>query len=571
MQPGTINHNTSTHIVAQQQHQHQSFSDHNNTHLHSNSHAHNSHCNSITAATHWILATSIPERSIIDSETMSLDDTQTISQMNHNNNMEQQAPTMAYGAASVNLLKPQKSHNSNKSNNQVTMQPSGGIIGGQPERRTAHNAIERRYRSSINDKIVELKNIVAGSDAKLNKSAVLRRAIEYINNLIQVNKKLEEENMNLRLTTSGSNQRHYDQSNQDHNHCDDHHYARAHQQHDAHMIDDTINQGNQQTTATATTTTNIADDGHTIVTTHCVNSGLCNTNHPHQHHQHRDRIVDIEQHQHHHHHSHHQHQHHHHSHQEQQHVIDYNMIDTVSLYQENNQCTNQGMAVEDQQSCQQQQLVSCDGGQHPHQHHPHQHHQHPQDHQHQGQHIYSTASHHQPMHGDNNLTPTNQQVGYTPSRPTTATFGHQRSNSSSSPDQSGIKPEPDSRAPTPINIQQQQQIVENASIDVGTSEKDMERVTQIHPSHNGQDQIPDQVNNASHHHHHQQQQQQQQSQQQLPQNIQSQQQQAQPATQETPMVANSDNSHTFLSFKDHLPEWPQWKNWVWFGSGRNQS
>ena len=36
-----------------------------------------------------------------------------------------------------------------------------------PERRSAHNVIEKRYRSSINDKIVELKEIVAGKDAKV--------------------------------------------------------------------------------------------------------------------------------------------------------------------------------------------------------------------------------------------------------------------------------------------------------------------------------------------------------------------------------------------------------------------
>lgn len=70
----------------------------------------------------------------------------------------------------------------------------------QPERRTAHNAIERRYRSSINDKIVELKNIVAGNEAKLNKSAVLRKAIEHILNLEQLNKKLEEEIMALKIS-----------------------------------------------------------------------------------------------------------------------------------------------------------------------------------------------------------------------------------------------------------------------------------------------------------------------------------------------------------------------------------
>uniref|UniRef100_A0A8D3D041 Sterol regulatory element-binding protein 1 n=1 Tax=Scophthalmus maximus TaxID=52904 RepID=A0A8D3D041_SCOMX len=73
---------------------------------------------------------------------------------------------------------------------------------GQPhkgEKRTAHNAIEKRYRSSINDKIIELKDLVAGTEAKLNKSAVLRKAIDYIRYIQQTNQKLKQENMALKM------------------------------------------------------------------------------------------------------------------------------------------------------------------------------------------------------------------------------------------------------------------------------------------------------------------------------------------------------------------------------------
>lgn len=47
---------------------------------------------------------------------------------------------------------------------------NNGRLGSLPvkgEKRTAHNAIEKRYRSSINDKINELKDLVAGTDAKV--------------------------------------------------------------------------------------------------------------------------------------------------------------------------------------------------------------------------------------------------------------------------------------------------------------------------------------------------------------------------------------------------------------------
>lgn len=65
-------------------------------------------------------------------------------------------------------------------------------------KRSAHNAIERRYRTSINSCIVELKNIVVGVDAKLHKSAILRKAIDHIRYLQNQNNKLKQENMYLK-------------------------------------------------------------------------------------------------------------------------------------------------------------------------------------------------------------------------------------------------------------------------------------------------------------------------------------------------------------------------------------
>ncbi|NWY33227.1 SRBP1 protein, partial [Pheucticus melanocephalus] len=79
--------------------------------------------------------------------------------------------------------------------------PSGkpALLQSRGEKRTAHNAIEKRYRSSINDKIVELKDLVVGTEAKLNKSAILRKAIEYIRFLQQSNQKLKQENLTLKM------------------------------------------------------------------------------------------------------------------------------------------------------------------------------------------------------------------------------------------------------------------------------------------------------------------------------------------------------------------------------------
>ncbi|XP_030067730.1 sterol regulatory element-binding protein 1 isoform X3 [Microcaecilia unicolor] len=85
--------------------------------------------------------------------------------------------------------------------NRLTANGKPVLIQGKGEKRTAHNAIEKRYRSSINDKIIELKDLVVGTEAKLNKSAVLKKAIDYIRFLQQSNQKLKKENLVLKMAT----------------------------------------------------------------------------------------------------------------------------------------------------------------------------------------------------------------------------------------------------------------------------------------------------------------------------------------------------------------------------------
>lgn len=69
---------------------------------------------------------------------------------------------------------------------------------GKSKKKTSHNAIEKKYRSSINDKINELKERVAGPSVKLQKSGILKRALEYLSNIEEVNNKLCIENKMLR-------------------------------------------------------------------------------------------------------------------------------------------------------------------------------------------------------------------------------------------------------------------------------------------------------------------------------------------------------------------------------------
>ncbi|XP_060760146.1 sterol regulatory element-binding protein 2 isoform X2 [Neoarius graeffei] len=76
----------------------------------------------------------------------------------------------------------------------------GGVVK-EGERRTTHNIIEKRYRSSINDKILELRDLVMGNDTKMHKSGILRKAIDYIKYLQQVNQKLRQENLALKMAS----------------------------------------------------------------------------------------------------------------------------------------------------------------------------------------------------------------------------------------------------------------------------------------------------------------------------------------------------------------------------------
>lgn len=68
---------------------------------------------------------------------------------------------------------------------------------GRVGKRLAHNATEKKYRLSISSGIESLKNLVVGEDAKLQKSAILRKAVDFILALQKQNRALRRQNAEL--------------------------------------------------------------------------------------------------------------------------------------------------------------------------------------------------------------------------------------------------------------------------------------------------------------------------------------------------------------------------------------
>jgi sterol regulatory element-binding transcription factor 1 len=55
----------------------------------------------------------------------------------------------------------------------------GNGTGGRVRRKSSHNAIEKRYRSSINERILELKEIVSDNDEKVNNETINHMLITF--------------------------------------------------------------------------------------------------------------------------------------------------------------------------------------------------------------------------------------------------------------------------------------------------------------------------------------------------------------------------------------------------------
>ncbi|KAJ8254324.1 hypothetical protein COCON_G00209360 [Conger conger] len=132
---------------------------------------------------------------------------QTLSQTLMGGNILTTVPVMMGGGDKLPIKQLSSGVSHSGGNGRAVLEHGGGMTAmglgtgmKEGERRTTHNIIEKRYRSSINDKILELRDLVMGNDAKMHKSGVLRKAIDYIKYLQQVNHKLRQENLALKMS-----------------------------------------------------------------------------------------------------------------------------------------------------------------------------------------------------------------------------------------------------------------------------------------------------------------------------------------------------------------------------------
>ncbi|KAK2731629.1 hypothetical protein FQN55_004547 [Onygenales sp. PD_40] len=114
-------------------------------------------------------------------------------------------------------LRPEDTPDTSAANRDMSPPTSKSL----PSKKRSHNVIEKRYRANLNDKIAELRDSVPSlraiakqrnglsgqgnddddlisSSNKLNKASILSKATEYIRHLEQRNKRLEEENVDLK-------------------------------------------------------------------------------------------------------------------------------------------------------------------------------------------------------------------------------------------------------------------------------------------------------------------------------------------------------------------------------------
>ncbi|KAI9280697.1 helix-loop-helix DNA-binding domain-containing protein [Sporodiniella umbellata] len=109
--------------------------------------------------------------------------------------IETSSPKSTHPKSSSLINKPYNNHRQstthtsqvtfNNTEQEVTQKKVAEILEKKQRRRESHNAVERRRRGNINDRIQELASLLPSSReaVKLNKGAILRRSVEHIRQL----------------------------------------------------------------------------------------------------------------------------------------------------------------------------------------------------------------------------------------------------------------------------------------------------------------------------------------------------------------------------------------------------